>query len=143
MAKDRPGKASLKESFSEGSGMHELIASRYMNDFLLIRPGYRNGMTIGRHRYEELAASVDHGQAPSWLPEAISRAWPDLRSPPGPVSSWILVRPVSPYGYARASYELNLGCNYDCPMCYLGVKQFGGLDWEDRVTLLQAMAAAG
>lgn len=123
--------------------MHELIASPYMDDFLLVRPGHRNGMNIGRRRYEDLAASVDQNRAPSWLAEAVSRAWPDLKPPHTLVSSWVLVRPVSTYGYARASYELNLGCNYDCPMCYLGVKQFSGLAWEERVRLLRVMAAAG
>jgi MoaA/NifB/PqqE/SkfB family radical SAM enzyme len=43
----------------------------------------------------------------------------------------------------RASYELNLSCNYDCPMCYLGVKRFSGLGWDDRVKLLHAIADAG
>ena len=46
-------------------------------------------------------------------------------------------------GYARASYELNLGCNYDCEHCYLGDKQFSGLDWPGRERLLNVMAEAG
>src|SRR5215467_5200556 len=123
--------------------MHQLIASRFMNEFLLVRPGHRNGVNIGRRRYDQLAARISQDHPPAWLLPAVARAWPDLVPPGGPVGRWVLVRPVSAYGFARASYELNLGCNYDCPMCYLGVKQFGGLDWEDRVTLLQAMAAAG
>jgi len=123
--------------------MHELIASRFIDEFLLVSPGCRNGVNIGRRRYEELAACVAKDQRPAWLLPAVARAWPDLSLPPGPVGGWLLVRPVSRYGFARASYELNLGCNYDCPMCYLGVKQFNGLDWADRVTLLRAMAEAG
>jgi MoaA/NifB/PqqE/SkfB family radical SAM enzyme len=123
--------------------MHELIASRFMDEFLLVRPGCRNGVNIGQRRYAELAASVTQDQCPAWLLPAVARAWPDLSPPPGPVGGWVLVRPVSRYGYARASYEMNLGCNYDCPVCYLGVKQFSGLDWADRVTLLGAMAEAG
>lgn len=115
--------------------MHELIASRFMDEFLLVRPGHRNGINIGRRRYEQLTASGDQ-DPPAWLLPAIARTWPDLSPPRGSVGGWLLVRPVSRYGYARASYELNLGCNYDCPMCYLGVKQFSGLDWAGRVTLL-------
>ncbi len=123
--------------------MHELIASPYMEHFLLVRPGFRNRVNIGRARYEQLAAAVEGGQVPGWLPEAAAGAWPGLDLTGRPVADWLLVRPVSPYEYARASYELNLGCNYDCPMCYLGVKRFSGLDWDDRVKLLHAIADAG
>jgi hypothetical protein len=40
----------------------------------------------------------------------------------------IIVRPETEYGYgyARTSYELNLGCNYDCEHCYLGEEAFAG-----------------
>ncbi len=123
--------------------MHELIASRYMNQFLLVRPGHRNGVNIGPRRYRELADSAVQDRPPGWLFLVVRRAWPDLTPPLGLLGEWVLVRPMSRYGFARASYELNLGCNFDCPMCYLGVKQFRGLDWQDRVTLLHAMAEAG
>src|SRR5215831_4487886 len=122
--------------------MHELIACRFMDEFLLVRPGYRNGVNIGRRRYQELATSSQSG-LPTWLLPVVAQAWPELLPPERPAAGWVLVRPLSAYGFSRASYELNLGCNYDCPMCYLGVKQFRGLDWADRVTLLRAMAEAG
>jgi len=54
-----------------------------------------------------------------------------------------MVRPETAFGYARASYELNLGCNYDCEHCYLGEKLFAGMDWPGRERLLQVMADAG
>ena len=111
--------------------MHDLIASRFMDEFLLVRPGCRNGVNIGRRRYDELAACAARDQCPSWLLPAVAHAWPDLSPPHGPVGGWVLVRPVSRYRYARASYELNLGCNYDCPVCYLGVKEFSG--WSGRI----------
>ena len=38
----------------------------------------------------------------------------------------VMVRPETEYGYARASYELNLGCNFDCEHCYLGEKAVFG-----------------
>jgi MoaA/NifB/PqqE/SkfB family radical SAM enzyme len=49
----------------------------------------------------------------------------------------------SPFGYGRASYELNLGCNYDCAHCYLGLKRFDGLSWPGRERLLHMMRDAG
>jgi MoaA/NifB/PqqE/SkfB family radical SAM enzyme len=55
----------------------------------------------------------------------------------------VLVRRPSPYGHGRASYELNLGCNYDCEHCYLGLKQFEGLSWPDRERLLHLLCEAG
>lgn len=42
-----------------------------------------------------------------------------------------MVRQVSVLGYSRASYELNLGCNWDCEHCYLGLKQSRGLAWDN------------
>jgi hypothetical protein len=55
----------------------------------------------------------------------------------------VLVRPESPFGYGRASYEPNLGCNYDCEHCYLGLKKFEGLSWPDRERLLHIKRDAG
>lgn len=47
------------------------------------------------------------------------------------------------YGYGRVSYELNLGCNYDCEHCYLREKAFAGMEWPGRERLLDVMAEAG
>ncbi len=55
----------------------------------------------------------------------------------------MLVRAPSVYGFVRASYELNLGCNYHCEHCYLGLKKFEGLSWPDRERLLHIMRDAG
>lgn len=55
----------------------------------------------------------------------------------------MLIRQPSPYGHGRASYELNLGCNYDCEHCYLGLKRFEGLSWPDREQLLRILREAG
>jgi hypothetical protein len=94
--------------------MHELIASPFMNEYLLVRPGHRNGVDIGRERYLQLADAVRSGDSPAWLAGAITYAWPRLDLAGRPLADWLLIRPVSPYGFARASYELNLGCHYDC-----------------------------
>ncbi len=55
----------------------------------------------------------------------------------------VLVREQSEYGYGRASWEINLGCNYACSHCYLGLKEFSGLAWPDKVRLLDMMRDAG
>jgi MoaA/NifB/PqqE/SkfB family radical SAM enzyme len=124
--------------------MHALIASPYMGSFLLVRPGHRNGVTLPESSYDQLVSAAESGQEPPpWLIETSRRAWPDLDITGRPLRQSVLARPRSPFGFARASYELNLGCNYDCPVCYLGVKKFSGLSWDDRIRLLHVMRDAG
>jgi organic radical activating enzyme len=124
--------------------MHALIASPYMDRFLLVRPGFRNGVKIPQRHYDQLASAAASGQEPPpWLIETARRAWPDLDITGRPLYQNVLIRPRTLYGFARAPYELNLGCNYDCPVCYLGVKKFSGLSWENRARLLHIMRDAG
>lgn len=72
---------------------------------------------------------------PAWLVKAARGAWRSC--------DVFLIRSVSPFKFGRASYELNLGCNYDCKMCYLGLKRFQGLEWDNRVKILETMRDAG
>ncbi len=60
--------------------MHALIASPYMDCFLLLRPGFRNGVKIPQRHYDQLA-SASGQEPPPWLIEAAGRAWtsPDGR----------------------------------------------------------------
>jgi len=122
--------------------MHDLIASPFLGNYLVVRPGRPNGVKIPYSRYHELM-QADPGEInPAWLADLAHQAW-DLDIAHQPQSSTILVRPESPSGYGRASYELNLGCNYDCEHCYLGLKRFEGLEWADRERLLHIMRDAG
>jgi MoaA/NifB/PqqE/SkfB family radical SAM enzyme len=77
-----------------------------------------------------------------WLTDVARSTW-NLDLSRRTVGEAVLVRSESSYGYGRASYELNLGCNYDCEHCYLGLKRFEGLDWPDRERLLLTMRDAG
>jgi MoaA/NifB/PqqE/SkfB family radical SAM enzyme len=121
---------------------HQLIASPYPEGHIVVRPGYDGALRIGAARYAELRDSPAEAPVPSWLAESARTGWGiDLTG--CTACSTILVRPETRYGYARASYELNLGCNYDCEHCYLGEKQFAGMDWPGRERLLQVMADAG
>ncbi len=122
--------------------MHELITSPFLGNYIVVRPGRRNGVTIPRAKYMELVEAVPGAIIPAWLTAAARRAW-DLDIHDKPMSRTILVRLESPFGYGRASYELNLGCNYDCEHCYLGLKRFDGLSWPDRERLLHIMRDAG
>ncbi|MFC4859467.1 radical SAM protein [Actinophytocola glycyrrhizae] len=122
--------------------MHDLIASQFLDDYLLLRPGSSSGIKIGSHRHRELERAASES-CPTWLVDAVQRRWPDLDLTDRRVDQAVLVRSVSPFGYGRASYELNLGCNYDCEHCYLGLKKFEGLSWENRERLLHIMRDAG
>ncbi|MFZ0876025.1 MAG: radical SAM protein [Pseudonocardiaceae bacterium] len=76
------------------------------------------------------------------MADAARTAW-NLEISERAVNHAVIVRTPSPYGYGRASYELNLGCNYDCEHCYLGLKTFSGLSWPERERLLHIMSQAG
>jgi len=119
--------------------MHELIASPFLGNYVVVRPGSPNGIKIPAARYRALTASEIF---PEWLVNAAHRAW-DIDLYAQPTRDRLLVRGESAYGYGRASYELNLGCNYDCEHCYLGLKRFEGLEWEDREKLLLVLRDAG
>ncbi|WP_443064208.1 radical SAM protein [Streptomyces sp. NBC_00525] len=60
-----------------------------------------------------------------------------------PAQGTVLVREPSLYRYCRASWEINLGCNFGCKHCYLGERPFSGLGWQDKVWLLDIMREAG
>src|SRR6267154_1035703 len=99
--------------------MHDLIASPFLSEYLLLRPGDSRGVKISFAKYKELCRSPI---APPWLADVSRRVW---NTDPGE----ILIRSESELSYGKASYELNLGCNYDCEHCYLGLKKFDVLDW--------------
>lgn len=122
--------------------MHELIVSPFLGDYLVVRPGRRNGVKIPYVKYQELIHAVPGDIIPTWLVDAACRAW-DLDLSGRSVAGTVLVRSESRLGYGRASYELNLGCNYDCEHCYLGLKKFEGMSWPDRERLLHIMRDAG
>jgi len=124
--------------------MHALIASRFLEDHFVLRPGSRHGVRIPTARFEELrrAAADADASVPDWLAEAVRQRW-GMEAARRGLADTVLVRTPSPYGYGRASYELNLGCNYDCEHCYLGLKRFEGLPWPDRARLLHIMRDAG
>ncbi|MGH8910209.1 MAG: radical SAM protein [Egibacteraceae bacterium] len=123
--------------------MHELIVSPFLDDCLVLRPGSPTGLKIPARKYQELGQAAAAGDVcPAWLVDAARRLW-DLDIAGCPVGETVIVRTRSPYRFGRVSYELNLGCNYDCEHCYLGLKRFEGLSWPDRERLLRIMRDAG
>lgn len=121
---------------------HLLIASPYPEGHIVVSPGQEGGIRIGQNKYAELRDSVPAASVPDWLAAAARAQWgidvTGLAS-----DDAVMVRPETPYGYARASYEVNLFCNYGCEHCYLGERPFAGLDSTSRVLLLDTMRDAG
>ena len=121
---------------------HQLIASPYPDGHLVVSPGREGGIEIGVNRYAELRDAAPADPVPGWLAVAARALW-GLDVDGRAAGGTIIVRPDTVYGYARASYELNLGCNFDCEHCYLGEKAFVGMDWPGRERLLGVMKEAG
>ncbi|MFF5582734.1 radical SAM protein [Streptomyces hygroscopicus] len=123
--------------------MHELIVAPFLSEFLVLRPGSSAGLKIPQHRYLEVQqAAQQDARVPEWLAGPVRKQWGVDLTGRSAVDS-LLVRTPSRYGYARASYEINKGCDYDCPHCYLGQKKFEGLSWDDKARLLDIMREAG
>ncbi|RSN46884.1 radical SAM protein [Actinomadura sp. WAC 06369] len=119
--------------------MHQLIASPFLGEYMVLKPGEPRGFKIPRSAYIGLGKAAAF---PPWLVEAARKAWGmDLHGQPTAES--LLIRPESTYAFGKATYELNLGCNYDCEHCYLGLKTFEGLEWPERERLLETIRDAG
>lgn len=122
--------------------VHELIVSPFLGRHLVVRPGRRNAINIPQARYEQLRSAGSGQPAPDWLAAAARHAW-DIDISSRTLRDCAIVRLPSPLGYGRASYELNMGCNFACRHCYLGLKEFAGLDWAARERVLTVIRDSG
>ncbi|WP_455354398.1 radical SAM protein [Streptomyces sp. SYSU K217416] len=135
--------ASRPELRTRGDLMYELIVAPFLDDYLILRPGHAKGLKVPGHRYLELKQAATVGAVvPGWLCGPVFKQW-GIDPTGRPVTDVLLIRAQSPYKYGRASYELNMGCNWACKHCYLGLKEFAGLDWPERVRLLHILRDAG
>ena len=122
--------------------MHELIASPFLSGHVVVRPGRHQGLKIGAGRYRELLTAPPQSTVPSWLAEAARTAW-GVALGRRRLDGTVLVRQPTELGYGRATWEINKGCDYDCEHCYLGLKNFEGLGWDDKVTMLHVVRDSG
>jgi hypothetical protein len=74
----------------------------------VIRPGSPRGLKIPIDKYFQLRQIAVSSVCPAWLVDAARSAW-NLEISERAVDHAVIVRMPSPYGYGRASYELNLG----------------------------------
>src|SRR6185437_12635567 len=92
--------------------MHELVISPFLDTHLVLRPGCRNAVKISWARYAQLRTAGPAGPCPGWLADAAQQAW-GIDVSGCPLGAAAVVRSPSLLRYARASHELNMGCNYD------------------------------
>jgi len=122
---------------------HDLLAVPFLGQYLLLRPGSTTGVQLPRAHFDELAQEAAAGGCcPQWLRDLAYQTW-QVDLPDDTATDSLLIRQESPLGYGRASWEINLGCNYACSHCYLGLKEFAGLPWEGKERLLRLMRDAG
>ncbi|GAA2844079.1 hypothetical protein Acy02nite_68830 [Actinoplanes cyaneus] len=125
--------------------MFEAIVSPQEEQFVAVRPGNPAAMQLPSAFYAALADLSDEGGiVPDWFADAAASAWAlDLRQ--RPVRDVLMVRPPStlPVTYCRASWEINLGCNFSCEHCYLETRPFAGLDLDGKLRLINMLAEMG
>ncbi|MCX4458741.1 hypothetical protein OOK58_43310 [Streptomyces sp. NBC_01728] len=78
--------------------MHSLIASPFLEQHVLVRPGRRGGALLPEDRYEELHALDLAEPAPAWLAVAVRDQWADLDAAGRPAGDFLLVRQPSTWG---------------------------------------------
>lgn len=123
--------------------MHALIAAPFGATNVILRPGSPKAIKVGAARFAQIRAAVtENALIPGWLADAADTQW-GLALHGHAANGSILVRSPGPYHISRATYEVNLGCDYDCVMCYLGEKRFEGLNMAGKRRLLEVMAEAG
>ncbi|WP_330306229.1 MULTISPECIES: radical SAM protein [unclassified Streptomyces] len=123
--------------------MHQLVATPFGGRRLILRPGSTKAVQLPLARFEELRALASASSTvPQWLIGPVRAQWNvDLTG--RSVGDAILVREAGPYEFSRATWEINLGCDLDCSICYLGEKKFEGLDMDGKRKLLAVMRDAG
>ncbi|MEY2248685.1 radical SAM protein [Streptomyces sp. BF23-18] len=123
--------------------MRELVATPFADRRLVLRRGSPKAVQLPHSRFEELRAlAAVPSSVPGWLADAVAAQW-QMDVSGQALGDVLLVREPGPYAFSRATWEINLGCDYDCEMCYLGEKRFEGLDMDGKRTLLTVMRDAG
>ncbi|KAF3470109.1 radical SAM protein [Streptomyces sp. Tu 3180] len=122
--------------------MHRLIASPFLEQHVLLRTGRKDGLLLPEANYKGLRSHDPAQPAPAWLADTVRDQW-GMDVAGRPTGDFLLVRQPSSWGYGKASWEVNLGCNYACKHCYLGLKVNSGMPLPDKLRCLDMMAEAG
>ncbi|MEU6376541.1 radical SAM protein [Streptomyces sp. NPDC046909] len=123
--------------------MHQLIVSPFLDGYLAVRPGSAACVRLPADHYEDVRqrARTDD-RVPDWLATAAAEAW-SLDLAGQTAGAALLVREPTELAFARASWEINLYCNFGCKHCYLGERPLAGLSWEEKVKLIDIFRDSG
>ncbi|MBO4259654.1 radical SAM protein [Streptomyces griseorubiginosus] len=123
--------------------MHQLVATPFGGRRLVLRPGSAKAIHLPHTTFDELCTlAAASSVVPGWLVDAAHAQW-QMELGGRLIDEVVLIRQAGPYAFSRATWEINLGCDYDCVMCYLREKKFEGLDMEGKRRLLALMRDAG
>lgn len=88
------------------ANVHELVAAPFLGKLSCCIRGRPAGCA------DKLAAAPVRAVCPPWLAHTARQAFSvDIAG--RALADVVLVRQPSPLGYSRASYEVNMGCNWD------------------------------
>jgi MoaA/NifB/PqqE/SkfB family radical SAM enzyme len=122
--------------------MNQLIAAPFLGGHFIVKPGAKSGIRLPAAMFAELSSAQEC--PPDLLQPIRDTFGQDLAGLP--LRDSLLVREPSALpdgGFSRASWEINLGCNWACEHCYLGLKRFEGLPGESKAQLLRTLRDAG
>ncbi|WP_432051708.1 radical SAM protein [Streptomyces xiamenensis] len=123
--------------------MHELIISPQLDNFVIVHPGQQKALRISREKYNEVAdAARNERPVPKWLKETARKVW-GVELSGQATNRAVIVRPSTPHNYARATYEINKGCNFSCEHCYLAERKFEGLPRPEKSRLIALLRDVG
>ena len=125
--------------------MYQAIVSPQEDQFMAVRPGHRKGMSLPGALYAELLDASGNGHlVPAWFVDGARQQWGvDLTGQL--VADALVVRAPStaPVTYSRATYEINLGCNFSCEHCYLEQRPFEGLALAEKLRMIDMLVEMG
>ncbi|GIE86777.1 radical SAM protein [Actinoplanes regularis] len=126
--------------------MFEAIVSPQEDKFVAVRPGCSEALQLPSRFYALLGDVADQGgDVPDWFADAAEQAWAGVAFRSRPIRETLLVRPPStqPVTYSRASWEINLGCNFACEHCYLPERPFAGMSRDAKLTMIDTLRDMG
>jgi MoaA/NifB/PqqE/SkfB family radical SAM enzyme len=123
-----------------------VIVSPQESLFVAVMPGRRGALNLPDEAYAELLGLKAEPDAvvPEWFADAAGQAW-QLELAGMPLRDAAVVRSPSfaPATYSRASYEINLGCNFSCEHCYLEQRPFAAMPLASKHRLIDMLADLG
>ena len=120
-----------------------LVVGTSSSGHVVLHQPDRQALRITPQRHTEIIRAVrEDALVPGWLPQAARQVW-HLNLTGQKARQVLLIRPDTSAGVDRASWELDLACNFACPHCYLQQRPHESLTWVDRQRIIETLVQAG